>query len=70
MNAHKDRLRPEGPVSNRSGREAWVRIWIGRALKARHYCSFKCRAFGAPSLGNPYPGLTAGPTHCRPFGPE
>jgi hypothetical protein len=30
----------------------------------------KCRTFGAHLIHLAYPGLTAGPIECRPFGPD
>jgi hypothetical protein len=37
---------------------------------AAHKEILECRAFGAHSVASLFPGLTAGPINCRPFGPQ
>jgi len=74
-------LRPEGPVVNSPGRKAGVgkereMSAEGAALsrfKYRAWAIYKFiryRAFGTHSFLHPNPGLTAGPSHCRSFGPD
>ena len=63
-------LSPEGP----SGR-GWLRIDDERRRRGTEVhidCQQKsmlCRAYGAHLSHHSDPGLTAGPSHCRPFGP-
>ena len=68
MNAHK-KVRPEGPAVVRPGRQAGIEWQRERAPKARHEGILGA----APSVLffiSPHPGLTAGATYCRPFGPR
>jgi len=75
-------MRPEGPAKNRPGRKAGIRLFKQRAPKVRHsqgnantrVCNKPhyglCRAFSAHRFSLTHPGLTAGPIHLRPFGPD
>ncbi len=48
----------------------------GAALRRYKHCDLAndqfvwCRAFGTHLFFHPNPGLTAGPSHCRSFGPD
>jgi hypothetical protein len=54
--------RPEGPSVNKPDRQVGRIIRIYKASRVPHLrCSLFVRS---------YPGLTAGPIHCRSFGPE
>jgi hypothetical protein len=69
MNAHNT-IRPEGPAENSPGREAGVKdnaklSTEGAALRYPSVPRLQ-RSF----FWQPYPGLTAGPILCRPFGPR
>jgi hypothetical protein len=50
------------------GRQAGINYWVKRALKARH--TLLCRTFGAYFTNKTIPGLMAGPTDWRSFGPD
>ncbi len=65
----REKARPEGPPEHSPGREAGVRddhqsSTEGAALEASMVPRLR-RSISPQS----YPGLTAGPSHYRPFGP-
>jgi hypothetical protein len=43
---------------------------IGKSQNRQENLGNSCRPFGAHLFFHLYPGLTAGPSHCRPFGPQ
>ncbi len=53
--------------SNYPGKPPPMAARLEKALPSR---GDLCRTFGAQSCSNPNPGLTAGPTRFRPFGPS
>jgi hypothetical protein len=63
--------RAEGPIDSRPGRKAGMELLsrISAEGAARNKIA-ECRAFSAHWLVHLYPGLTAGPTILRPFGPQ
>ncbi len=66
----KSESRREAPAVNSPERQLGVNGYTGsEARRAGTSKRSKCRAFGAYHRLDSIPGLTAGPTHYRPFGP-
>jgi hypothetical protein len=63
--------RAEGPKDNRPGRKAGKNLLLDMSTEgAAQNKITECRAFSAHSLIHLFPGLAAGPTILRPFGPQ
>ena len=70
MIAHGHNVRPEGPAINSPGRQAGV---ADRVASSAEGAALELSGAAPSALilsRYPIPGLTAGPTQCRPFGPE